>query len=214
MEKYRGLKFFEHIPATPDKGMILTRLGYKKTTTVMDDDYRKNLMENISKGLMLCNTKGVFGTFNIINRDEESVELENGVTLKSRSLSKLLSNSMDVVLMASTVGKDIVDRIVDEIKNKDAAFGVILDAVASETADAALDWMVDFINKMIRREGKKLTGMRYSPGYGDLPLSNQKLIFDVLNLERLGINITERFMLVPEKSVIAIAGVEGVGYNE
>ncbi|GAE90388.1 vitamin B12 dependent-methionine synthase activation domain-containing protein [Acetivibrio straminisolvens] len=210
MDKYTGLKFFEHIPAVPDNGMILTRLGYRKTTTVLDDDYRKSLMENINKGLMLCNTKGVFGTFKIAKRDEESVELDNGVVLKSRSLSKLLSSSMDVVLMASTVGKEIVDRIVDEVNNKDAAFGVILDAVASETADAALDWMVDFINKMIRREGKKLTKMRYSPGYGDLPLSNQKLIFDVLNLERLGISITERFMLVPEKSVIAIAGVEGV----
>lgn len=194
--------------------MILTRLGYRKTTTILDDDYKKTLMENINKGLMLCNTKGVFGTFKIEKRDEESVELDNGVVLKSKSLSKLLSNSMDVVLMASTVGKEIVDRIVDEINNNNASFGVVLDAVASETADAALDWMVDFINKMIRREGKKLTKMRYSPGYGDLPLSNQKLIYDVLNLERLGISITERFMLVPEKSVIAIAGVEGVGCNE
>lgn len=52
--------------------------------------------------------------------------------------------------------------------------------------------------------------MRYSPGYGDLPLTNQKIIFDILNLERLGLRITERFMLVPEKSVIAIAGVEGI----
>lgn len=210
MNQYAGPKFFEHIPAVPDNGMILTRLGYRKTTTVLDDEYRKNLMENIDKGLLLCNTKGVFGRFKITNRDEESIELENGVTLKSMSLSRLLSNSMDVVLMAATVGQNIVDRVMDEIKNKDAALGVILDAVASETADAALDWMVDFINKMIRREGKKLTGMRYSPGYGDLPLSNQRLIFDVLNLERLGISITERYMLVPEKSVIAIAGVEGV----
>lgn len=210
MNQYAGLKFLEHIPAVPDNGMILTRLGYRKTTTVLDDEYRKNLMENIDKGLLLCNTKGVFGRFKITNRDEESIELENGVTLKSMSLSRLLSNSMDVVLMAATVGQNIVDRVMDEIKNKDAALGVILDAVASETADAALDWMVDFINKMIRREGKKLTGMRYSPGYGDLPLSNQRLIFDVLNLERLGISITERYMLVPEKSVIAIAGVEGV----
>lgn len=214
MEKYTRLKFFEHIPTVPDNGMILTRLGYRKTTTILDDDYKKTLMENINKGLMLCNTKGVFGTFKIEKRDEESVELDNGVVLKSKSLSKLLSNSMDVVLMASTVGKEIVDRIVDEINNNNASFGVVLDAVASETADAALDWMVDFINKMIRREGKKLTKMRYSPGYGDLPLSNQKLIYDVLNLERLGISITERFMLVPEKSVIAIAGVEGVGCNE
>jgi len=36
---------------------------------------------------MLCNTKGVFGTFKIEKRDEESVELDNGVVLKSKSLS-------------------------------------------------------------------------------------------------------------------------------
>jgi len=87
MEKYTRLKFFEHIPAVPDNGMILTRLGYRKTTTILDDDYKKTLMENINKGLMLCNTKGVFGTFKIEKRDEESVELDNGVVLKSKSLS-------------------------------------------------------------------------------------------------------------------------------
>jgi len=100
--------------------------------------------------------------------------------------------------MASTVGKEIVDRIVDEINNNNASFGVVLDAVASETADAALDWMVDFINKMIRREGKKLTKMRYSPGYGDLPLSNQKLIYDVLNLERLESALLKGLCLCPK----------------
>jgi hypothetical protein len=210
MEQYGKLKFFEYIPAVPDNGMILTRLGYRKTKTVLDEEYKKKLKANIDTGLMLCNTKGVFSRLSIIKRDEESVELENGAVLKSRSLSKLLQNSMDVVLMAATVGKDIVDRIHDEVENNDAAFGLILDAVASETADSALDWMVDFINKLIRREGKKLTKMRYSPGYGDLPLTNQKIIFDILNLERLGLRITERFMLVPEKSVIAIAGVEGI----
>jgi len=43
MEKYTRLKFFEHIPAVPDNGMILTRLGYRKTTTILDDDYKKPL---------------------------------------------------------------------------------------------------------------------------------------------------------------------------
>jgi hypothetical protein len=213
LEQYGKLKYFEHIPAVPDNGMILTRLGYRKTKTVLDGEYKKKLKDYIDTGLMLCNTKGVFSRLNIIMRDEESVELENGAVLKSKSLAKLLQNSIEVVLMAATVGKDIVGRIHDEVDNNDAAFGLVLDAVASETADSALDWLVDFINKLIRREGKKLTGMRYSPGYGDLPLTNQKIIFDILDLKRLGLEITERFMLVPEKSVIAIAGVEGVESN-
>jgi len=115
--------------------------------------------------------------------------------------------------MASTVGKEIVDRIVDEINNNNASFGVVLDAVASETADAALDWMLILLtNDKKRREEtyqNEIQSRLWRP-----PFVNQKLIYDVLNLERLGISITERFMLVPEKSVIAIAGVEGVGCNE
>lgn len=70
--------------------------------------------------------------------------------------------------------------------------------------------MVEFINKEIRREGKKLTQKRYSPGYGDLLLTNQKIIYDILNLKKLRIELTESYMLVPEKSVIAIAGIEGI----
>jgi cobalamin-dependent methionine synthase I len=96
------------------------------------------------------------------------------------------------------------------VASGDAAFGLILDAVASETADAALDWMVDFINKMIRREGIRLTKNRYSPGYGDLLLQNQKTLFDILQLHRLGLGITESCILVPEKSVIAIAGITSI----
>ena len=158
----------------------------------------------------MCNTKGIFGRYSIIEKSDKHIKLENELVFEGTGLAKLLSNSTEVVLMASTVGSDITDRIHSEVESGDASFGVILDAVASETADAALDWMVDFINKLIRREGKNLTRMRYSPGYGDLPLLNQKKIYDTLGLDKLKIGITERYMLVPEKSVIAIAGIEGI----
>lgn len=194
--------------------MIFTRLGYRKTTTLIDKAYKKKLESSIKTGLSLCDTKGVFQRCEIISKDVEFVELGNGAIFQSASLSKLLENSQELVLMAATVGSGIVERISKEIKSGDAAFGVVLDAVASETADSALDWMMNFINRMMMREARRLTRMRYSPGYGDLPLSCQKIIFDMLELDRLDLNITEKFMLVPEKSVIAIAGVEGIDSNE
>ncbi|OPZ85033.1 MAG: Vitamin B12 dependent methionine synthase, activation domain [Firmicutes bacterium ADurb.Bin419] len=204
------IKYFEYIPSKPSEGMILTRLGYQKTTTVFSDEYREKLNEIIKTGILLCNTRGLFGRFEIVQKSKEYVKLENGVVFESESLSNLLRNSFEVVLMASTVGKEITDKIHSEVESGDASVGVILDSVASQTADAALNWMVDFINKLIRREGKTLTRTRYSPGYGDLPLINQKKIFDTLGLEKLGLEITERYMLLPEKSVIAIAGIEGI----
>lgn len=204
------IRCFEYIPSSPSEGMILTRLGYRKTTTVFSEEYKQKLNKIIQEGIMMCNTKGIFGRYSVIEKSDKHIMLENELAFESTGLAKLLSNSTEVVLMASTVGSDITDRINSEVESGDASFGVILDAVASETADSALDWMVDFINKLIRREGKNLTRMRYSPGYGDLPLFNQKKIYDTLGLEKLSIGITERYMLVPEKSVIAIAGIEGI----
>lgn len=210
MNESGKIKSFEYIPSKPSEGMILTRLGYKKTKTVFSDEYKEKLNRMISEGMLMCNTKGIFGRYDIIEKSDKHIVLENELVFEGSGLAGLLSNSVEIVLMASTVGSEITEKIHHEVESGDASYGVVLDAVASETADAALDWMVDFINKLIRREGKILTKMRYSPGYGDLPLFNQKKIFDVLGLEKLGLSITERYMLLPEKSVIAIAGIEGI----
>lgn len=205
-----NIKYFENIPAVPKRNMILTRLGYHHHTTVLDHEHKIFLEKGIQKGLLLCHSKGAFGRFRIINRTPEYVSLENGDNLVSAKLSKLLENSNEVVLMSSTVGSDIVKNISLEIEEGNASLGIILDAVASETADSGLDWMMDFINKLLVREGKHLTKYRYSPGYGDLPLSNQKIIYDALHLDRLNLKLTEKYMLIPEKSVLAIAGIERI----
>ena len=112
--------------------------------------------------------------------------------------------------MASTVGRDIVERISSEVTSGNAALGVILDSTASQTADSVLDWIMDFINKTIRLEGKRLTKHRYSPGYGDLPLQNQSIIYEAVSMDKLGVTLTPTYIMDPEKSVLAIAGIERI----
>jgi cobalamin-dependent methionine synthase I len=118
----------------------------------------------------------------------------------------LLEKSREAVLMAATAGKTAMAARDSEIKAGNGSAALIIDAVASETADAGLDWIQEFLNGQLARQGRKLTN-RYSPGYGDLDLSAQKIIYDALDLEKIGISITDRFILAPEKSVLAIAGI-------
>ncbi|MCX8128774.1 MAG: methionine synthase [Clostridia bacterium] len=206
--KMNNIKYLEHISAVPGREMILARIGYKKDKTVLDERNTKMIDEGIRTGELLCNVRGAYGRFGIVDRSESHIKLMNGVIFKSENLSKLLSMSSEVVLMASTAGKDVVERISREINSGNAAFGVILDSVASQTADAGLNWLSNFLNKILSREGRKLTKHRYSPGFGDLPLSYQRVIFELLGLGKLDMELTDSFMLMPEKSVIAIAGVE------
>jgi len=202
------VKYLHHIPASPKRSMILTRLGYKTGTTMLDDRYTNMLEEAIKLGSILCKPQGAYAYFQIVERSNYLVKLENGIEFKSNSLSKLLQDCKEIVLMASTVGSDVVERIVNEVEKGDAAIGLTLDSVASQTADATLDWMMEFLNRSLIRKGKLLTKHRYSPGFGDMPLSYQKPIFEALMLERLEMKLTEKFMIIPEKSVIAIAGVQ------
>ena len=71
-------------------------------------------------------------------------------------------------------------------------------------------WM-DIMNDDIRREladGEELIS-RYSPGYGDFPLSAQRTLLALLDASlKTGVTLTDTFLMVPSKSVSAIIGVK------
>lgn len=208
------IKYFENIPATPRKDRILSRLGYREGVTELKPGDSLLIENCIQQGRFLCKPAGAYLNLSISERDTTGVVLENKLSLMSKSLTNLLKDSQSVILMASTLGHEVSKRIFNEIENGSASAGLILDSVASQTADATLDWIVQMLGKLLAREGKKLTKHRYSPGFGDLPLFYQKDIFEVLQLSKLDMALTEKFMLIPEKSVIAIAGVEEKGESK
>jgi hypothetical protein len=84
---------------------------------------------------------------------------------------------------------------------------VILDAVASEMTDSGLDWIMDYMNQVLMRKARRLTKARFSAGYGDFSLENQKVIHELLRLDKIGVFITDSCILMPEKSVTAVAGI-------
>ena len=49
---------------------------------------------------------------------------------------------------------------------------------------------------------------RFSPGYGDLPLQNQRAFFDALQCHKeIGLYLNESLLMSPTKSVTAIVGL-------
>jgi hypothetical protein len=201
------IQFFYDIPLDPKIESVLIRLGVRKNAPI-DADFFRMLEQGMKQAKILSHPTGLYLPLKIFHRTSDSVVLENNTHFQSKSLSRLLQNSEEIVLMAATTGPEIVDAIMNEVTQKDAALGLILDAVASQTTDAVLDWMMVYLNAILAKKGRKLTRHRYSPGYGDLPLIYQKPIFETLRLSKLGLKLTEKYMLVPEKSVIAIAGIE------
>lgn len=203
---YNKTVYLENINTQAPLNTILIRMGYKAGMTRLAPEEEARINNEIKKARVLCGLKGAYIRLKIAVNELDSVELENSVVFKGSGLAKLLEKSSEVVLMASTAGKEVADARDREIGAGNGSTALIIDAVASETADAGLDWIQGFVSGQLARQGRKLTN-RCSPGYGDLDLSAQKVIFDALQLEKIGISITDRYILVPEKSVLAIAGI-------
>lgn len=205
--KVDSIKFYRNVPAQYKKSLIYTRLGYEKTNTLIDPDRKKQIDKWITEAEALCRVDVVFRTVEISNTERDTIVLGNNEKITSSSLAALLRHSDEAVIMASTSGNRITDEIKRLQQAGEMAKALVYDAAASEITDAGLDWLMGFMQQQLMRLGKVLTHMRYSPGYGDLDLSNQDIFYRLLNLKEWGVEITDTCMLIPEKTVIAIVGI-------
>lgn len=199
---------FSSIPIEVPYKMIMMRLGYRTRTTTLSEVQKDTVDQTISAGFSYCKPAGCWRRITIAERNEYRIVLQDGSMFDSKSVVNLLHNSSAVVCMATTVGPDIVKAASDAVAQGEGAIAVIYDAVGGQTADAAMNWINEYIRQQLVRRGERLTKQRFSPGYGDFDLKNQKVIYSLLDLVRLDIYLSSRYMLIPEKSVTAIAGIE------
>lgn len=126
----------------------------------------------------------------------------------SRDLAKCLAGCDGVTVFAATVGGE-VDRAIKKNGLLSPAKALLLEALGSERVEALCDAFCNDLKADHAERGGDVRP-RFSPGYGDLPLSLQRDIFRVLDCERaLGLTLGESLLMTPKKSVTAIVGVKG-----
>ncbi|MEN6469560.1 MAG: hypothetical protein ABFD45_11495 [Smithella sp.] len=204
---FNTLNILERIMLDPPTAKIYSRLGFKKNSTSLSASQRQETDRHIQEAVSLIDLQGSFLILPIRKNDGQKVELHPDLSFVSEKLGRFLGHCREAALMGATAGPSIMEAIREKTKQDKMTAVVVYDATASEMADAALDWIMDYINRQLLREGKHLLPRRFSAGYGDLALSSQIEIHKKLQLERIGVRLTGRCLLVPEKSVTAISGI-------
>jgi hypothetical protein len=207
MKDMESVIFLEKISIDPPREKIFQRLGYKKRTTEISTNQQKETDFFIKEASSFISLKGAMLRLAILHNNGEKIILSNNLTFQSRKLAAFLHDCRETVLMGSSAGNSIMEAIQEKSRRDDLAAAVVYDATASEMADAALDWMMNYFNQLLRREGKTLLPRRFSAGYADFDLRNQKAIYELLQMNKIGVEITSEFILLPEKSVTAISGI-------
>lgn len=137
-------------------------------------------------------------------RESNTLDLGFAKT-ESASLQRNLRGCDRIILFAATVGLGL-DRLIARYGRTSPARALMLQAIGAERIEGLCDIFCDHI----RRE-KEASGLypvpRFSPGYGDFPLSLQTHIFQVLDCPRkIGLTLNESLLMSPSKSVTAIIG--------
>ena len=201
--------FLEKISIDPPREKIYQRLGYKKRTTEISTNQQEETDRFINEASSFISLKGSLLRLAINHNDGEKIILSKNLTFKSKKLSAFLRDCQEAVLMGATAGNAIMEAIKEKTRQDDLAAAVVYDATASEMTDSALDWITSYLNQLLRREGRTLLSNRFSAGYADFNLENQKAIYEILQMGKLGVKITSSFIIIPEKSVTAVSGICG-----
>ncbi len=127
-------------------------------------------------------------------------------SISSSDLCKNLWGCERAVIFAATVGSEL-DRLYAREAVRSPAMALMISAFGSERIEA----LCNIFNRAVKAEAAargESTAPRFSPGYGDLPLSAQRDIFALLECPRnVGISLCDSLMMSPKKSVTAIIGI-------
>ena len=110
-----------------------------------------------------------------------------GVEFKSKNLAETLAPCDRALVFACTLGIG-VDRLIKKYTDINPSRALVFQAYGAERVESFTDL---FLEDYALSTGVKLA-RRFSPGYGDLPLSAQREIFAVLNPEkRIGVTLND-----------------------
>jgi len=202
---------FHTIRIAPPRQKIYQRLGYHLKITQINTQQQQQTDDYIDEALSLIRLEGSIVQIPIIGREKGIIILANQIRLESANLAAFLRDCNEMLIMGATAGEAIMAAIRNDLATDAVTRAVVFDATASEMADGALDWLMDYTRRVLVREGKGILTRRYSAGYGDFALENQQILYRLLELANIGVRITEKSILVPEKSVTAVTGIYQTG---
>lgn len=199
-----------NVPFHIEPRAVLRELRIPKAMTFKDlgdPRLQEELEKAVSLAYQLIEGRGIYRTFKIEEKSKAGIRvLGLNEPIKSPSLVRVLERSEYVSVLAATIGPKL-EQTVEELIQQEPTLAFLLDRVGGWMAD----YMAKKIDERIEAEAKRAgfgRTMRYAPGYGDFPLSYQPLLLQMVEGSRVGLSLTEGFMLVPQKSVTALIGWE------
>jgi hypothetical protein len=132
--------------------------------------------------------------------------IEDSIIFKSQVIAQLLEDCYQVAIFLVTIGKYLEETTAQLAKDGLILQATVLDAIGSGAVEKVADFVQDGIKEIAEAQGL-VTSRRFSPGYCDWNIGQQRMLFYALTGNTLGIRLTGECLMIPQKSISGIIGI-------
>lgn len=168
------------------------------------DPATRVLAEDCAAGMLAAaRPRWAYRVFDLVP-ETGGVRLSGGLLLPGGDLKAHLQDCRRAVLFCATLGAG-ADALIRRAESGDMGKALALDCAGAAAVEELCDRIEEELQSMF--PGCYFP-FRFSPGYGDLPLSLQNDLLELLDApRRVGLTASFSHILLPRKSVTAILGV-------
>jgi len=198
-------------PIELDEKRVYRTLGYSNGHKPKSS-IRSLVDEEMVEAYELIHTSCSYQIMDIKRIRRPRVNLVNGtnVTLTSEVLSWALYPCEQAVIFVASIGPALEQRVAQLTSEGYSSKAYILDAIGSEATEKTVCYLQDQVREVAKFDDGETT-LRYSPGYCDWDISQQKVLFKAMDSTPTQVNLSDECVMTPQKSV---SGIIGLGWNE
>ena len=138
--------------------------------------------------------------------ESPAVFVEGSIVFRSEVIAGLLDQCQKVAMFVVTIGDYLEEMVGWLARHNNILQSALLDAIGSDAVEKVADSVQGKIEKLAHEQGL-VTSRRFSPGYCDWDIRQQKMLFRAVNANLAGVHLTDRCLMIPQKSISGIIGL-------
>jgi len=138
--------------------------------------------------------------------DNGVVYVEGGLSFTSSNLEKTMKDCNEIIFFIATIGDGIEEKIAQFTEENYLSKAYILDSMGSVTIENMVEEFYQAMRERYKSKGREVT-FRFSPGYCDWSIKDQKKLFSFFEPHPTGVELTDSCLMQPRKSISGIFGI-------
>lgn len=189
-----------------NKKQVLRNIGYctdcKLPTRLASliDDYVENV-HNLIEPSYSCVVRDI----NLVQGSR--VIIEGSIMFESQVIASLLEQCEKAALFLVTIGEHLEETVYQLAEDGLIVPATVLDAVGSVAVEEVAKFVQGRVREIADDQGLVIS-QRFSPGYCDWDIGQQRRLFWAVGGDSMGIRLNDGCLMIPRKS---ISGVIGIG---